>query len=574
MADSEAGPSGIKKRKCDIPVKKALADEELIILANCSDDEELFLSDSDLGDNFGKSSSSEENSDDEPLANLVRNPTNPTNLTLNWNDNINIKKQPFVKTEQLLEQPAGIEPIDYFNLIFDNAFLELIVNQTNIYAVEILCSEGKTEQSRISRWRDLTVPELKVFLGLLLHTGTIQLNRLQDYWKKDPLFNISCFGEYMSRNRFLLILRALHFAKNPSGNEPVPQDRLHKIRPLIDLFNDRMNSVFYPGKELSLDESMVLWRGRLVFRQYIKNKKHRYGIKLYMLTTPNGIVLKFAVYTGVLDDMGGKGHAANVVLHLMNEKLDNGHSLYMDNFYNSFALAKQLLDRKTNCTGTLRKDRKDCPMEVKNAKLRKGETVAKYCNGVMVGKWKDKRDVHYISTEFPNIINETRNRRNEVKEKPVPIIQYNKFMSGIDRQDQMLSYYPCERKTVRWPTKLGIHILQISLQNAFHLYNTYSGKKMTLYDFRLSIIRALLGPKVEKPLVPKDHVLKKCDKSKSGLVLRRKCKSCSANGRRRETTYECPACPGNPGYCLDCCQISHQLPNNGEHYFSLYSSYF
>lgn len=62
-----------------------------------------------------------------------------------------------------------------------------------------------------------------------------------------------------------------------------------------------------------------------------------------MRIEPAGLVIKFAVYTGVLDDMGRKGHAANVVLHLMAEKLKNGYSLYMDNFYNSFDLATKLV---------------------------------------------------------------------------------------------------------------------------------------------------------------------------------------------------------------------------------------
>ncbi|KAG8294436.1 hypothetical protein J6590_102964 [Homalodisca vitripennis] len=41
------------------------------------------------------------------------------------------------------------------------------------------------------------------------------------------------------------------------------------------------------------------------------------------------------------------------------------------------------------------------------------------------------------------------NKRGEAKEKPLPIVQYNQYMSGIDGQDQLLSYYPCERKTIR-----------------------------------------------------------------------------------------------------------------------------
>lgn len=65
-----------------------------------------------------------------------------------------------------------------------------------------------------------------------------------------------------------------HFARN----------RLYKIRPLINYFNNKMQQLYYPSKNLSLDEFMVLYRGRLVFKQYIKNKRHKYGLTLYMLT--------------------------------------------------------------------------------------------------------------------------------------------------------------------------------------------------------------------------------------------------------------------------------------------------
>lgn len=179
---------------------------------------------------------------------------------------------------------------------------------------------------------------------------------------------------------------------------------------------------------------------------------------------------------------------------------------------------------------------------------------------MLIGKWKDKRDVHYISTEFCNNMVETRNKRGEVKNKPEANINYNKFMSGVDRQDQMLSYYPCDRKTVRWPSKLFIHILQMCLLNSYFLYNTYSGNKMTFYDFRLSIIKELLGPRKAVPRAKEkgQHVLRKCEKSKNGSTLRKRCKTCNEKGKRRETTYECNACPDIPGYCLDCCKIIHE----------------
>lgn len=92
----------------------------------------------------------------------------------------------------------------------------------------------------------------------------------------------------MSKDKFLLILRALHFAENPPIGDPKPDDPLHKITPLFGLFHKRMKQIYYPSKELSLFESMLLWRGRLYFRQYIQNKKHKFDIKLYMLIHPVG----------------------------------------------------------------------------------------------------------------------------------------------------------------------------------------------------------------------------------------------------------------------------------------------
>lgn len=54
-----------------------------------------------------------------------------------------------------------------------------------------------------------------------------------------------------------------------------------------------------------------------------------------MLTELNRLVIKFDVYTGTGTEQSGKGHRKKVVLHLINEKVNSGHSIYMDNFYNS-----------------------------------------------------------------------------------------------------------------------------------------------------------------------------------------------------------------------------------------------
>ncbi|KAG8235586.1 hypothetical protein J437_LFUL015441 [Ladona fulva] len=73
-----------------------------------------------------------------------------------------------------------------------------------------------------------------------------------------------------------------------------------------------MDALVTPTQWLCIDESMVFWRGHLIFCIYMKVKRHTYGIKTYMLTEPSGLALRFLVYTGSSDsDMGGVGHVDN-----------------------------------------------------------------------------------------------------------------------------------------------------------------------------------------------------------------------------------------------------------------------
>jgi len=60
-----------------------------------------------------------------------------------------------------------------------------------------------------------------------------------------------------------------------------------------------------------------------------------------------------------------------VVKYLLSDYCGVGHSVYMDNFYNSVDLTEYLLDKNTYVTGTLRGNRKGNPSDVVNKKLKK-----------------------------------------------------------------------------------------------------------------------------------------------------------------------------------------------------------
>lgn len=120
------------------------------------------------------------------------NDTSSASMTDTWQDAVLLQKFPFTKNKGLLVPiPRDRNPIDFFDLLVDVDFLNLIVQETNQYAEECFLS-GVANNSRITLWKNVTVTELRIFLGLLLHMGTIKLNRINDYWKKDPLFGLKC----------------------------------------------------------------------------------------------------------------------------------------------------------------------------------------------------------------------------------------------------------------------------------------------------------------------------------------------------------------------------------------------
>lgn len=221
-------------------------------------------------------------------------------------------------------------------------------------------------------WKPITRDDIEVFLGLIYLTGHIQVPTISHYWQTNNLYNFPVYKNAMSRDKFLLILRALHFVKNPQKGEPKPADPLYKITPFFDLFHNRMNQIYYPTKELSLDESMFLWRGRLYFNQYIQNKRHKFGIKFYMLTQPDGLVLKLRIYCGSNDPiLDGTGHVDKVVKYLLYDYYGMRHTVYMDNFYSSVGLTDFLLDKKTYTTWILRGNSKGNPLDVVIKKFKK-----------------------------------------------------------------------------------------------------------------------------------------------------------------------------------------------------------
>ena len=138
---------------------------------------------------------------------------------------------------------------------------------------------------------------------------------------------------------------------------------------------------YLPEKEICVDESLVLFKERLRFKQYIRTKRARFGIKLFSLCSSDGYLWNFNVYTGqgsdawiVPPDAISLSVSEKIVVSLMKDLLDLGYSIYTDNWYTSIRLAEYLLEHDTLLTGTIRQNR-SIPKDVHKEKLKKGQSV-------------------------------------------------------------------------------------------------------------------------------------------------------------------------------------------------------
>ncbi|CAG4980487.1 unnamed protein product [Parnassius apollo] len=125
------------------------------------------------------------NSTPELLDNYYLSPNNSPSgqgATTTWSsDPSSMKNIEFTKDQELLVPPPT-DPYEAFRLLIDDELLDLIVRETNANAIRVGNAQNVKQNSRIKSWKDLTKEELLTFLGLLLNTETIRLNRLSDYW--------------------------------------------------------------------------------------------------------------------------------------------------------------------------------------------------------------------------------------------------------------------------------------------------------------------------------------------------------------------------------------------------------
>ncbi|GBN94545.1 hypothetical protein AVEN_168538-1 [Araneus ventricosus] len=107
---------------------------------------------------------------------------------------------------------------------------------------------------------------------------------------------------------------------------------------------------------------------------------------------------------------------------LLEDLLDKGYCVTLDNFYTSPELAELLFSHRTDVYVTLRPNRIGVPEEIKKGTLKKGETVRFQKEKISVMKYMDKKPICILSTAHNTVIVEQDKKRKETHVKSETIV--------------------------------------------------------------------------------------------------------------------------------------------------------
>ncbi|XP_066569538.1 piggyBac transposable element-derived protein 4 [Amia ocellicauda] len=467
-----------------------------------------------------------------------------------------------------LDKSKTYSPLELFQLFFSPNVVRVLCSNTNKQATK------RIAQGLQFKWTDVTPQEFLKYLSLVIFMGLLKLGSVKAYWRNKHIFCVPFPKTVMSRDRWRFISSNLHMsdpakdAVNDGKKGTSEHDPLFRLKPLMTEIQTACKSFYQPRKNLSIDERMVATKAKTGMTQYIKDKPTRWGFKLFILADSyNGYTTDFTVYTGKGKFPTGLGLSYDAVVGLLDKPyLGNGYHVYCDNFYTSPHLFRHLLSKGFGACGTYRLGMKDSPNTKVNAltsKSQRGSIRWIREGDLLFVKWMDSREVSMCST-IHQVYSSNRVMR-KLKKKdgtweaisiPIPttIVEYNKYMGGVDLSDQLIQYTTAHHKVMRWYKTMFLHFVDIATVNSYLLHKELceqqKTKPLTHRGFMELLTAQLAGVTLDVvsvdrqtnhtplPIAPLDP-----EKPKHRPAdVRKYCLHCKRRKKYNKTPWQCGAC--------------------------------
>ena len=361
---------------------------------------------------------------------------------------------------------------------------------------------------------------------------------------------------------------------------------LYPLQPLWDSVVARCHSGFNMGRQLAIDEAMVQYSGfkAKVRKFFMPLKPIRAGFKIYAITdSATGYIYNFIVHPY----KGGKpAKMTDIAMEVVEPHI------FTDKLYTAVELARRLLSKKTYLTGAVKSTSKGLPTDFSSSqqknphhhqkmkrlnKMARGTFYSRQNGQITCVLWKDSRVMPLLSTAHQGYryrIQDTLSRkvqdsmgRRKATIIPAPrqAVDYTKHMGGVDRGDQLRSYYTCSRKSQYWWRKLMYFLVDICRVNAWISYRhhhpldgpassegtdiedileSHLSTKRSHAKFVMDVAKGLIDGFSKGSVLPQSNTrplpsqsLPSHRRQKMPGKYANKCKQCSTMGRKNPANY-------------------------------------
>ncbi|XP_062595326.1 piggyBac transposable element-derived protein 4-like [Saccostrea cucullata] len=492
---------------------------------------------------FVDSDSSDEEEDDIPVVQPLQ-PLEPC-----WSSVLESSETPPFLCEVGPSHSLG--PADnekqFFELIFDEKCVNTLTDGTNKYARETQERKGHDPV-----WYDCTTEEMRAYLGLLIIMG---INKLPDYklhWSKNKFLANSGFIEVMPVRRYEKLTQYLHCDSEDTD------DPLCKVRPIMNLVSENILKSYKPRQHQTIDEGMIAYKGRHKAKQYIPSKPTRWGLKVWLrCDSISGFCHQLDIYLGRDQYSRGISVGQEVVLKLTESLEGKNFHVFYDSFFTSIALARSLLEKRIFSCGTIMRNRKGFPSDLKNLpRMNQGEYVTRQDGKLSATVWMDSRPVAILSTTA-STVEMSANACRRLKDgteisvpRPQSVGHYQAFFRGVDIFDQLRSKYSVGRPSKKWWKYVLHFLINTAIINTFLIMKesvNLPKKKYRQLDYRLALAKLLIGTFRTPPKTAARRQLSENSTTHKLIRLsckRSYCKNCAkaVPKKRKDTSFGCGLC--------------------------------
>ena len=354
--------------------------------------------------------------------------------------------------------------------------------------------------------------ELNAFFGLLLLFGVTKKSDIDihEIWSSDSIHHVDYATAAMPRSRFVEIITNIVFDNTEMRPPLIRRRKFQLMEEIFDIFKINISGLLVPGAHICIDEQLYSFRGHCSFRQYMQSKPAKYGIKYWAIVdVVSSYILNTDVYLGkdpsnVRERTLSVGES--VVLKLVQPYFyKEKRVLACENFFSSISLASSLYNKSIHFVGTLRKNKKEIPVEFQpNSKRAIESSLFGFSTNLSLVSYVPKKSkaVLVLSTHHHDVMVNA-----SVANKPESILLYNSLKGGVDTADHLIENFSCRRKTKRWTFNVMQYLLDVAAHNAFCLYKTKNPivfeknkckqRRLYLEKLALSLVIPLINERVE-----------------------------------------------------------------------------